>query len=319
MFENLKEIFYAGISMDIAGDTRKSGVKALARRGLFPRDVVSRLVFFICASILVVSIVAIFFMLGLNGLKMFTEGVTPGEFLFTNNWYPDSGKVGAAAIISGSLVSTALAILIGTPISLGAAIFFSELAPRQVRELLRVVLEILVGIPSVVYGWVGLTVLVPFAGRIFDNVGFSLLAGGLVLSIMILPTVTSVAADSLNALPIGLKNASLSLGATQWQTIWRVLVPSALPGILAGVILGIARAIGEALAVQMVIGNAIRWPVGLEKPISTMTSTITMGMGSTAPGSVANDALFSLALLLLALSFMFIIVIRILIRRMNYL
>ena len=165
------------------------------------------------------------------------------------------------------------------------------------------------GIPSVVYGWVGLCVLVPFIKKSFGGLGFSLLAGSLALAVMIFPTITSIAADSLRSLPGEFKEASYALGATRWQTIRRVILPAAAPGILTGIVLGLARAFGEALAVQMVIGNSIRLPKSILDPTTNLTSIITMDMGNTVTGTPWNNALWSMALLLLLITFAFIIVI----------
>lgn len=185
----------------------------------------------------------------------------------------------------------------------------TEISPNIGKKLLQPAIEIFVGIPSVVYGWVGLSLLVPFIRKNIGGLGFSLLAGGLVLSIMIFPTIASVAADSLRALSGDYKEASYALGATRWQTIRRVLVPAAFPGILTGIVLGLARAFGEALAVQMVIGNAIRLPKSILDPTTNLTSIITMDMANTVMGTEWNNALWSMALLLLLLSFLFIIII----------
>jgi phosphate transport system permease protein len=181
----------------------------------------------------------------------------------------------------------------------------SRLTPVELPAI-----ELFVGIPSVVYGWIGLSVLVPFIRKGVGGLGFSVLAGGIVLTIMIFPTIASIAADTLRVLPIEYREASYALGATRWQTIRKALLPAAMPGILTGVILGLARAFGEALAVQMVIGNSIRFPGGILDSTTTLTSIITMDMGNTIQGSVWNNALWSMALLLLLISFVFILLIR---------
>jgi len=186
------------------------------------------------------------------------------------------------------------------------------------KKLLQPAIEIFVGIPSVVYGWIGLTVLVPFISKHFGGLGFSLLAGILVLTIMILPTITSVSADTIKALPWEIREASYALGATRWQTIRKVILPAATPGILTGIVLGLARAFGEALAVQMVIGNRPALPLSFLQPMSTITSVITMDMANTVAGSVWNDALWSLALLLLLISLGFIVILKLIGRRRIY-
>ena len=252
-----------------------------------------------------------------QGLQtFFVNHVSPLKFLFSTDWRPDSEKVigapfiGALIFIVGSISVSLIALLISTPFSIATAIFMTEISPRLGKKFLQPAIEMFVGIPSVVYGWVGLSLLVPFIRNIFGGLGFSLLAGGLVLSIMIFPTIVSVSADALRTIPNDFREASYALGATRWQTIRRVLVPAALPGILTGIVLGLARAFGEALAVQMVIGNTIRIPGSLLESTTNLTSIITMDMGNTVSGTLWNNALWSMALLLLAISFIFIILIR---------
>lgn len=176
-------------------------------------------------------------------------------------------------------------------------------------------MELFVGIPSVVYGWIGITVLIPMLKSSFGGVGFSLIAGILVLSIMILPTITSISSDAIKAIPIEYIEGSYGLGATRWQTIVKVIIPACKSGILTGVVLGLARAFGEALAVQMVIGNSIKIPSGLLDTTTTITSILTMDMANTIFGTQSNNALWSLSLLLLVISFIFILVIRAIGRR----
>jgi phosphate transport system permease protein len=168
----------------------------------------------------------------------------------------------------------------------------------------------------VVYGWVGLTVLVPFIADIFKlPYGFSVLAGGIVLAVMIFPTITSVSTDAIRNVPPEYREASYALGSTRWQMIWRVILPSAVPGILTGVVLGLARAFGEALAVAMVIGRMDRFPQGILSATNNLTSKITADMGNTTSGTEWNDALWSMALLLFVISFLFIVLIRIIGRK----
>jgi phosphate transport system permease protein len=186
-----------------------------------------------------------------------------------------------------------------------------EISPKQGQKILQPVIELLVGIPSVVYGFIGLSVIVPFVRSIFGGTGFGILAGTFVLFIMILPTVTTMTVDALKAVPRHYREASLALGATRWQTIYKVVLRAAVPGILTAVVFGMARAFGEALAIQMVIGNAALLPTSLVTPASTLTSILTMGIGNTIMGTVENNVLWSLALILLLMSLLFNIVIRI--------
>lgn len=251
-----------------------------------------------------------------KGLALFFNNKTSiFEFLFSMVWKPDRAaadggpKVGALIFIFASIIISGIALLISTPFSIGTAIFMNEISPKIGKKLLQPVIEIFVGIPSVVYGWVGLSILVPFIRNNFGGLGFSVLAGSIVLAIMIFPTIASVASDALKVLPKDYKEASYALGATRWQTIRKVLLPSALPGIMTGVVLGLARAFGEALAVQMVIGNSIRFPKSILDSTSNLTSILTMDMANTVDGSLWNNALWSMAFLLLILSFIFIAII----------
>ncbi len=282
---------------------------------------VTWLIFAACACVLIVIIAALILYIGTKGLALFVhDRVSPLRFLFTKTWDPTDKPpaLGAATFIVGSLYVTLLAVIFSTPLSLAAALFLTEVGPRWAQNVLQPAIELFVGIPSVVYGWVGLSVLVPFVRNHIGGLGFSWLAGSVVLSIMAMPTITSVATDALRALPSGLKEASYGLGATRWQTISRVLIPAALPGLLTAIILGMARAIGEALAVQMVIGNTEIIPKRLTDRAVTLTSIITMDMGNTVAGTQWNNALWTMALLLLAIALVLIVSIRMVSRKRVY-
>jgi len=281
-------------------------------------NVTGRLIATVCAALLIIVVLSITYFIASKGLStFFVNGISITEFLSQVKWDPegDPAVYGVFPFILGSFLVTTLAALIAAPLGIGAAIFMIELYPNFGKKVLKPVIELLVGIPSVVYGYVGLTLLVPFIREQFDVLGFSLLAGGLVLALMILPTITSVAADAISAVPQDLRNASLALGATRWQTIWNVVLHSSLPGCLTAIVLGMARAFGEALAVQMVIGNTTKLPGSLLDPISTLTSGITLNMGNTIQGTPYNNALWSMALLLLLMSFVFIMILRIIGRK----
>lgn len=238
------------------------------------------------------------------------------EFLFSSDWNPaddfqGGGQVGAAIFIVGSVCICFLGLLIATPFSLAAAIFMAVISPRISAKIFQPAVEIFVGIPSVVYGWVGVTVLVPFIEKLFNlQIGYSVLAGGIVLAVMIFPTIASVSADSLRNVPYKYQEAAYGLGSTRWQVIQKVLLPSAKPGILTGIILGLSRAFGEALAVAMVIGKTKAFPDGLLSPTSNLTSAIASDMGGAAEGGEFNTALWTMALLLLVISFLFIMQVR---------
>lgn len=275
-----------------------------------------RLIVTLFGLFLIIVTISLVFFITSKGLATFYHNhASPVEFLFSSTWNPDreapegGPAVGALIFIAGSILLSAVTMIISFPFSIAAAIFMTEISPKLGAKVLQPAVEIFVGIPSVVYGWVGLSVLVPFIKHTFGGLGFSLLAGSLVLAIMIFPTITSVAADAIKSVPKEYQEAAYALGATRWQTIYGVLVPAARQGIFTGVVLGFARAFGEALAVQMVLGNTIRFPGSLLDSTINLTSIITMDMGNTAKGTAWNNALWSMALLLLVISFLFILII----------
>ncbi|WP_249902276.1 phosphate ABC transporter permease subunit PstC [Paenibacillus sp. PK3_47] len=279
---------------------------------------VGRIYMSLCVLLLIVIIVSMVYFVASKGIANFISGeVKLTDFLFGTKWSPEgeTPSFGALPFISGSFLVTLLAALIASPLSICAALFMTEIVPGWGKKLLQPVIELLSGIPSVVYGFVGLSVIVPFLRDTFPGQGIGVAAGALVLSVMILPTITSVAADALASLPQNLKESSFALGATRWQTISRVILPTTLPAIMTGVVLGMARAFGEALAVQMVIGNAPFVPRSLFESASTLTSVITLSMGNTTMGSTLNNALWSMALVLMLMTFVFVLLVRMLERR----
>ena len=242
-------------------------------------------------------------------------GHTLWGFLGSAEWEPvdnaeGGGAVGALIFIAGSLCVCGLALLIATPFALGSAIFMTQISPRIGEKFYRPVVEIFAGIPSVVYGWVGLTVLVPAIRVVFDRqVGHSVLAAGIVLSVMIFPTIASVSADALGAVPATCRDAAYGLGSTRWQAIWRVMVPAAKSGIVTGVVLGLARAFGEALAVAMVIGQTTALPTSIFSTTKTLTTEIAAQMGNAMEGGELKAALWTMAALLFLISLFFIVLI----------
>ncbi|MCY9136163.1 phosphate ABC transporter permease subunit PstC [Bacillus atrophaeus] len=277
-------------------------------------EVRGRMIVTACALIMIAASIAITIFLGIKGLQSFlVNGVSPIEFLTSLNWNPTNTEpqFGVLPFIFGSFAVTVLSALIAAPLGIAGAIFMTEIAPNWGKKVLQPVIELLVGIPSVVYGFIGLTVLVPFIATFkTSGTGHSLLAGTIVLSVMILPTITSISADAMASLPKSLREGSYALGATRWQTIRKVLVPAAFPTLMTAVVLGMARAFGEALAVQMVIGNTRILPESLLDTAGTLTTIITLNMGHTTYGSVENNTLWSMGLVLLVMSFLFILLIR---------
>lgn len=269
-----------------------------------------RYLFIVSAFLMTVIIAAIIVFIGQQGLMTFTE-VSPTEFFLSSKWDPTEGKYGAFSFIFGSIAVTILAVLLGAPLGLAGAVFMAKVAPPWLREIMRPATDLYTAVPSVVYGFIGMTVLVPFIREHFHvSTGFGLLAASIILAVMILPTIISISEDALRSVPKSLEEASLALGATRWQTIWNVLLPAALPGVLTAVILAMARAIGETMAVQMVIGNTPQLVASLFTPTSTLPSEIVVEMGNTPFGSAWGNSLFLMALVLLLLSLGMIILIR---------
>jgi phosphate ABC transporter permease protein PstC len=225
---------------------------------------------------------------------MFKYGLK--HFLLGQDWYPSEKSFGLLPMIIGSLMVTFGALIIGVPLGLASAIFLTEFSSRRVARFLKPVIELLAGIPSVVYGFIGLMFLVPFIREKFGGPGLSVLAASVILGIMILPTVISITIDSIRAVPDSYREGSIALGATKWQTVKMVVLPAARSGIIAGIILGMGRAIGETMAVIMVAGNAADIPGSLLAPVRTLTSNIALEMAY-ASGE-HREALFATGVIL---------------------
>jgi phosphate transport system permease protein len=308
-----------------------------ARPGLLERIDVPRRVVFLAAVSMIGIVALLMAFIAWQGIQLFVkDGVSVSE-IFSPTWNPlaDSGpEFGLLPFITATVCVTAVALLISTPLSVGLALFLSEVAPNWAKAVVQPSLEIFVGIPSVVWGWLGITVLVPFladtfsgpivisvpvVGQVFSMpgflTGFSWMAGSLVLSIMVLPTITSVSYDAFRAVPQELRTGSLALGTTRWQMIRHLLLPSALSGVLTAVVLGMTRAAGEALAVQMVIGNSPTMPAAITQPLTTLTSQITLDMGNTVFGEPWQDALWTMSLVLLIISITSVVLVRLINKR----
>lgn len=228
------------------------------------------------SSITILALIA-FFIFG-EGLPLIWK-IGPKSFLLGERWVPSQGSFGILPMIVGSFWVTFGALLIGIPLGLACAIFLCEWTPPSIGVILRSAIQVLAGIPSVIYGFWGLVVLVPLVRNFLGGPGLSILSGSLVLSIMILPTIISISEDSLKALPPSYKAGGLALGATHWQTIWRVLVPAARSGIVASIILGMGRALGETMAMIMILGNAVKMPSSFLDSARTLTTNIGIEMG----------------------------------------
>ena len=273
-------------------------------------DKCGRYLFIASACLMTLIIFSIIFFVGRQGLMTLTA-VSPAEFFTSASWDPSAQKFGALSFIVGSVETTLLSVLIGAPLGLLGAVFLAKLAPVPLKRIMRPAVDLYVAIPSVVYGYIGLTVFVPFLRDTFQvPTGFGVLAASLVLAIMIMPTILSISTDALNAVPHPLEEASLALGATWWQTMYHVVMPAAIPGIMTSFVLAMARAVGETMAVQMLIGNTPQLAAGFFTPTATLTSNIVVEMGNTPFGSVWGNALFLMAFVLLIISLGMILLIR---------
>lgn len=278
------------------------------RRRLYDRWV--RYLFLSSAGLMAVLIFAIILFVGQQGLQTFHE-VSPAEFFLSTRWEPTEGQYGALSFIWGTFLVTVLSVILGAPLGISCAVFLAKIAPNRLRLWMKPIINLYMAIPSVVYGFLGLTILVPWVRTTFDvPSGFGLLSASLILGVMILPTVITISEDALQSVPQALEDGSLALGATRWQTLWRVIIPAASPGIMTGVVLAMARAVGETMAVQMVIGNAPQMAKSLFMPTGALPSAIVVEMGNTPFGSVWGNSLFLMALVLLLISVGMILCIR---------
>ncbi|MCC2671981.1 MAG: phosphate transporter permease subunit PstC [Armatimonadetes bacterium] len=265
------------------------------------------------AALVVLSVVLIFAFLIRESIPFFQQR-SLASFLLGPKWYPlePSDTFGALPLIAGTLLTTAIAIVLALPLGVTCAVFMSELAPSRLKNTLKSTVEILAGIPSVVIGFIGMTVLAPLLQqRLGLMTGLTAFTGGVLLGFMALPTIISIAEDALHAVPQDYRRASLALGSTRLQTIWKTTVPAARRGIIAALMLGLGRAIGETMTVLMVTGNAGTIPTKFFAPVAdnslfqsirTLTATIAAEMGETALGSLHYHALFALGAVLFVIT-----------------
>ena len=262
------------------------------------------------------ALASIFFLAGIV-LVLFKEGlpifkvVNLGELLKGKNWYPtyEPPDFGMLPLLLGSLWVTLGALLIAGPLGIAAAVYISEVASPKIRELVKPLIELLTGVPSVVYGLFGMLVLAPWVQRFFGlAVGLNALTASILLGIMAIPTITSISEDAISSVPGSFKEASYALGANKWETIHRITVPAALSGISTAVILGMGRVIGETMTVLMVAGGSAIIPHSFLQPVRTMTATIAAEMGETVVGSNHYHALFAIAIILFMITLFFNII-----------
>ncbi|MFH1149841.1 MAG: phosphate ABC transporter permease subunit PstC [Actinomycetota bacterium] len=297
----------------MSAQARQAGIRLGA---LNARERNVKYVMFACASLSVLAILLIFLFILRESLPAIRQLGVRNLFL-SADWSPnvsnpEAGSYGMLAFINGTIMTTLSAMLIGAPLGIGAAVFIDQFAPPSIAQVVRRGIELLAGIPSVIIGWFGLTLLVPFIARLTGSSGYGMLAASAVLVVMALPTITTLSAETLRSLPPELQEASVAMGATRWQTVYRVLIPAAREGLLIAVILGMGRAIGETMAVQMVIGNARQLTFSPLQRTSTLTSRIITDMGEAT--GVFRSALFAQALVLLILAMVLIVSIRLISR-----
>ena len=269
------------------------------------KEVSMKTVFIICACVSIVAVLLICLFLFANGLPTIGK-IGVGEFLLGRVWKPLEDKFGILPMIVGSIYVTAGAIIIGVPIGVLSAVFLAKLCPKPIYKVLKPAVDLLAGIPSIVYGFFGLVVIVPIMQSLFGGSGKSVLTASVMLGIMILPTIISVSESAIRAVPESYYEGALALGATNERSIYRTVLPAAKSGITAGVILGIGRAIGEAMAVNMVAGNQAQIPNSIFAGVRTLTSNIVLEMGYAT--DLHREALIATAVVL----FVFILIINLL-------
>jgi phosphate transport system permease protein len=236
------------------------------------------IILFLCALTAIFGLVLITYFIFREGVPiMFKYGIK--KFLLGTTWAPLRYEYGIFPMIIGTILTTLGALILGVPIGVGCAVYLAEIANEKFAKIVKPAIELLAGIPSVIYGLYGLTVIVPFIKKVFNNQGFSILAGSIILAIMILPTIVNISESAIKAVPSTYKEGSLGLGSSHWQAIYRVIVPSAKSGITASVVLGMSRAIGETMAIIMVLGNTAIIPQSILSPARTLTGNIGIEMG----------------------------------------
>ncbi|BBH18952.1 phosphate transport system permease protein [Paenibacillus baekrokdamisoli] len=263
-----------------------------------------------CAIFVCLILFSILFLMGRTGILTF-ETVSVKDFFFSTEWVPENDQYGAFVFIFGTFALTLLTMVISIPLSVLIAVFLAEMTPPWLKTMLRPILDLLVGIPSVVYGFLGLTILIPMLRSITGtSMGDGILAAAVVLTIMVLPTISRITDDAIVAVPKKYRDASYALGSTRFQTVFKVVLPAAKSGIMYAVILGMARAIGETMAVVMVIGNTPQLADALFKPTSVLTSNIVMQIANVPFDSTWNYALYMMGFILLLISLLMIVAVR---------
>ncbi len=270
-------------------------------------DKAVQVIMFIGGISAIVFILCIFAFIAKEGYGFLSEDFDIREFLFSPNWRPTSSSretFGILALIAGTASVTGLAMLVAIPFSLGAAIFMAEFASGKTREFLKITVELLAAIPSVVWGFIGLVIMNPLIIKLFHvPVGLNVLNAGVILGFMAAPIMTSIAEDALKAVPDRYREAAEAMGATRWQTIYKVVLPAAKNGLLGAVLLGVGRGFGETMAVLMATGHSINIPHSVFDSVRALTATIAAELGEAAVGSRHYEALFTIGIFLFAVTF----------------
>jgi len=289
-------------------DTQQSANKMrLVSRSTLAKETALATLFFLCAFVAVLGVALIFLFVGWRAWPVFSE-VGIGNFALGRVWDASNEVYGILPLIVGSVIVTLGALALGTPLAVGTAVFLSEIASPRVRSVVRPAVELLAGIPSVVYGFFGIVVLRPIVAEFSGGTGFGAFTAWVILGIMIVPTIAALSEDALRSVPDGIREASYAMGATTWQTIYKVLLPAAKIGIIDATILGMGRAIGETMAVLMVVGNAPVFPEGIFSPMPTLTAQIALNMGYAS--GTHRVALFGMAAILFMFSMALVAAVR---------
>ncbi len=294
----------SGSGLAVAGDPhRQRGGTTLLDR----LEPVIEWIIRLCGWSAILFVFAIFLFVFLEGAPMLFGDLDLVEFFTSTNWRPDSEirpQYGILALLVGTLSVTSLAMLIAVPLGLGAAVYVSEFAGGRIKETLKIVIELLAAIPSVVWGFIGYMVLGPILIWLTGApIGINLLNGGIILALMSVPIIVSVSEDALRAVPDSYREAATALGASRWEVVYRVLFPAAKNGLLAAVLLGVGRAIGETMAVLMATGHAVQIPRSVMDPVRTLTATIAAELGETVAGDAHYQVLFVIGMVLFAVAF----------------
>ena len=280
-------------------------VRQLIGTALDRAEPVIEVIIRLCGWSAIIFVLAIFFFVFVEGAPGLAE-LSLREFFTNPRWRPtsDTPQFGILALIVGTLSVTVLAMVIAVPFGLGAAIYVSEFATGKLKETLKVVIELLAAIPSVVWGFIGYMVLNPLIMKLTGaSIGVNVLNGGIILALMSVPVIVSVSEDALRAVPDSYREAAMALGANKWETVYRVLFPAAKNSLLAAVLLGVGRSIGETMAVLMATGHAAQIPGSILDPVRTLTATVAAELGETARGEAHYRVLFLIGIVLFAFAF----------------